>query len=231
MNYDILERNEESLHSLINNYADNEKNIYKTIYEIIKDILEDYYKQSLCEISFPVNIWKIIKKYDIEIIETDLNTDIGFQIARQNGSLRYLADGRIQLYLEASDSDNAKRYILAHEFAHFLMNTAGGAQNAGCGDPMMPKNWEEQTADMIAACLLFPPELVLKKMRSFIDQMKEKNRYPISSAEWLEALSESAQVSSYYTITSYQYIKSFICYLYSIEDSFVTDEKFADLFK
>lgn len=231
MKIDLLREKRTYLEKLGKNGPDNGKQMYQMICNVTAAVLEDHYEKSVSEISFPVDIRGIVKRYEIEIIETDLNTDIGFQAARQNGSLRYLPEDRVQIYLEASDSENAKRYILAHEFCYFLMNTAGDTQNVGCGNPMMPKEWEELTADMMAACLLFPPELVMKKMRSFIDQMGEEKRYPISPVKWLEELSESAQVSLYYTTISYQYIRSFICYLYNADDSVATAGQFAGLFK
>lgn len=210
---------------------DNGRETYEISRVIADAVLQDYYCGIKKQIRFPIDIWGIVRSYGIEIIQTELNSDIGFRIARQNGSLRYLQDGRIQIYLEDSDSDNAKRYILAHEFSHFLLNK-GEKKVAMCySDPMMPKRGEEQIADIMASCLLFPYDLVLEKMLSYINQMRNNNRYPINSADWLQELAETAHVSSYHTIICYQNVKNCICYLYNRNDKIARDVKFSELFK
>ena len=231
MSIDILKEKKEDLSSLREHGINNGQETYEMVMNVTEAVLQDYYEEFGMNLSFPIYIRGIVREYGIEVIETDLNTDIGFQIARHNGSLRYKQEDRIQIFLEASDSENTKRYVLAHEFSHFLMNASNEEKIAGCGDPMMPKKWEEQTADIMATSLLFPVKLVLKKMCSFVDRMKKRNRYPINSAEWLEELSESARVSSYYTIISYQHIKSFVCYLYNANDSDVREGKYSHLLK
>lgn len=216
------------LNKLRGRHWDNEAKICKTINEITHQVIEDYYIQKNQKITFPVDIRGIVKSYGIKITEAYLNLDTGFQIERINGRIVYSDHGECEIRLECMDNENVKRYMLAHEFAHFLM---GDKEKKNCIDPFFPKNSEELIADIMTAYLLFPYELVLLKMKWYVGYMQNSNIYPIDSASWLKALGDSAQVSSYHTIMCYQWVRMYLHYLYKHKDPFVTSEQFQQLFK
>ena len=227
-NEKLLKELRSRTNALRKRHWNNELKIYKTINEITHEVIENFYIQQNRKITFPVDIRGIVESYGIKITEAYLNLDTGFQIERINDRIVYADNVECEIRLEYMDNENVKRYMLAHEFAHFLM---GDKENNNCIDPLFPSNCEEIIADIMAAYLLFPYELVLMRMRSYVEYMKKSNIYPMDSASWLRALGDSAQVSSYHTIMCYQWIRIYLYYLYSHSDSFVTSEEFQCLFK
>ena len=216
------------LDTLRGRHWDNEAKICKTINEIAHQVIEAYYIRENRKITFPIDIRGIVKSYGIKITEVYLNLDTGFQIERINGRIVYSDHGECEITQRSTVNENVKRYMLAHEFAHFLM---GDKEKKNCIDPLFPKNCEELIADIMAAYLLFPYELVLLKMKSYVEYMKRGNIYPIDSVSWLKALGDSAQVSSYHTIMCYQWVRMHLYSLYKYKDPFVTSEQFQQLFK
>ena len=198
---------------------------YTEIAEITNEILKEHYG-SLEQVTFPIDIREIIKKNSIEIISTNLNIDLGFRIDKVNGYLRpSKVNHKIQwrIYIEYNDCEFTKRYILAHEFSHFLLAVYGTGsfvpqqQDAVqyCVTPLIPKKKAELLADMMAAFLMFPCRLVLDEMKIYTEWMRRKNEYPMETAALLRTLGNKAQISSYHTIVCFQYIREYLCFLYS----------------
>lgn len=218
----------DALNALRKNHFQNDFELYKKINLITHQIIETYYSEQKRRIIFPIDIRGIVESYGIKVVDTYLNVDVGFKIERVNSRIVYLDDGSCEIKLEYMDSENVRRYMLAHEFGHFLI---GDKKNENCVDPLFPKYWEELIADIIATFLLFPCELVLLKMKNYTDNMEKGNIYPIDSADWLRVLGDAAQISSYHTIMSYQWIRTYMCYLYNNHDLFATQKRFESLFK
>ena len=186
------------------------------------EILKEYYKTSM-PIIFPIDIRGIVKYYNIHIYETNLNSGIGFRIEKINGYYRKTKTGNHEINLENRDSEFTKRYILAHEFGHFiaaeLLNQENSSMNSYCTDPFFPKRWMEIFSDLVATFLMFPPIQLLSYLEKYTERLKYQNNYPIDSSAWLTDLGRKAQIPLYFTISSYQYIKLYMCWLYNHQDS------------
>lgn len=201
-------------------------NIYVKLNNMASDELMEYYDNVLRKpMAFPIDIRGMVEQHNIHIYETNLNADIGFCVEKINGYYKEWKYRGREINLENRNPESTKRYILAHEFSHFLIGQRRGSgevrKGLHCIDPLFPKNWEEIAADILACFLLFPPDLVLKSLERYAGLMEEQNEYPIDAFEWLKKLGQWAQVSTYFTISSYQHLKFYmykIC-IDSAEDS------------
>lgn len=202
--------------------------------EVARNLLNQYYSKGPI---FPVDIRGLVDFMKIDIYESNLNVDRGFRIEKVNGYLRKNLDGKYAINIQNSDSEFVKRYILSHELSHYLLDCGGstGSESNPCGqkciDPLFAKDWDEMFSDMLAAFILFPPELVLEHLQMYTDQMRKLNRYPLDASEWLRELGQCAQVSYYFTIVSYQSIKFYMCYLYNHNKDDEIIRKYIDFFK
>lgn len=214
-----------------NNIADLKKifcdqvfKIYADTEVITKKVLTAFYGDAT-EVKFPVDIRGIIAKHNIDIAEMDLNLNLGFRMDKVNGYLRcigkYSEDVNLpewRIYIEYSDNEFIKRYILAHEFSHYLMKKEREelmmSTEINCVDPMLPKKKEELLADVMAAYLLMPPNVLLEEMKNYKGKMKENNRYPIDSVTFLRDIGNAVQISTYHAFLCYQYVRYYLCNLY-----------------
>lgn len=188
--------------------------IFDIAQSIASDILNLIYDG---EPEFPIDIRKIVHECGIEIFETNLNPDMGFQLERVNGYLKERND-EWSIFLDAKDGELVKRYILAHELSHYVIDEAKNYHHVQqlkyeqhCIDPLFSQNCDELLSDVLASFLLFPPEATLEYMCEYESILREKNIYPLDSYEWLRMLGQKAQISSYFTIMSYQYLKFYMC--------------------
>ncbi len=179
---------------------------------------------------FPVNIRKIIQKAGIQLYEINMNENMGFQLEKVKGHIRRQENEKWAIYVENDESEYDKRYIMAHEFCHLLIQEMreseeqldGNKSMQYCINPLFSKDKYELFADMMAAFLMFPYESVLECMEDYVEELKKKNTYPMDAFEWMCVLGRHAQISSYYTIISYQYLRHFLREYYSG----IADDKF-----
>lgn len=190
------------------------------------------------EIGFPIDIKKVVKAFGIGICETNLNVDIGFQIERVNGYIKKRTENEWVIYVDSDDSELIKRYIMAHELSHYFLDLTkednGIPQDIleqHCVDPMFSRNWDELLSDVLTAFIMFPPKLVLVYLEQYTNLLRERNIYPIDGFEWLRMLGQKAQVSSYFTIISYQYLKFYLCNLCNKEGENDLIIKYQNFFK
>ena len=94
--------------------------------------------------------------------------------------VRRKSTGGYAINLQNDDSEFTKRYILAHELSHYIMNQAPNqpaekkkAYGQNCIDPLFAKNRDELMADIMSAFLLFPPEKVLESLKKYTEYMKK----------------------------------------------------------
>lgn len=194
---------------------------YTEIYKFTKKILKEYCNKSNITLTFPVNIRGMIAMYGIEIVEMNLNTDIGFRMERINGYLWHITQyspSQWKIYINAPDSEFTKRYVMAHEFSHFLLKQDVQEDcvpiQENCIDPMLPKKKTELLADVMAAYFLMPPELLLDEMCRYREKMRKTNYYPIDAAAFLQDIGCKAQISTYHSFLCYQYVRYYLCCLY-----------------
>lgn len=237
---DLSAETQELITQLAKEGFNNGTNAYFLIEKITYNVLKLYYEDEQ-EIKFPIDIRGIIKAFEIEIMEMDLNVDSGFRIDRVNGYLRspYGQNGW-RIYIDYDDSEFTKRYMLAHEFSHYLLRICtepvATQENVVdyCIDPMLPKKWDELYTDIMAAYFLLPYRSLIEEMAAYADWMKSTNNYPIDAVQLMRTVGNRAQISSYHTFMSYQYRKYYFCYLYNeIEDGEIREwlKKYEMLFK
>lgn len=216
-------KNLNKIKDLKNSFYTNDFKIYNEIESITRSILTEISPEEQT-IKFPVNIRKVIKEHHIDIAEMDLNLDLGFRMDRVNGYLRRLrddSDNGWRIYIEYSDSEFVKRYILAHEFSHYLLKKGEeigeGVTQLHCVDPMLPKKREELLADAMAAYFLLPPTVLLDQMNDYKERMRRSNMYPVDPVAFLRDIGNQAQISTYHTFLCYQYVRYYLCSLYEEE--------------
>lgn len=213
----------EKLNQLIQKNIINGPDMYRIAVDIGQKILEACFNKGY---SVPVDIRKVVEKFGVGIVEADLNVDTGFQLDYVYGYLWRTGKGRWIINVDEKQSEYAKHYIIAHEFSHYVLRQgiepdgAVGKEEGCLGetesyiDPFFPRKWDELLCDMLGAYLLFPPQEVLAYMKAYADNMQKINCYPMDGYEWLRELGQKAQVSAYYTIVSYQYLRSYMCAWY-----------------
>lgn len=196
---------------------DTSNNNYESMLENAKKISEEInsFDCDSGEAKFPIDIRKLIDNYGIFICETDLNRELGFQYEKINGCLRCRKADEWTIFINSEDNESHKRYIMTHELIRFFIlrakeeNTSGKADKSAWyySDPEFSQNVDELMIDMIASFVVFPPKEVLGYMKEYIETLKEQNIYPMDGFEWLRMLGQKAQISSYFTISCYQYLK------------------------
>lgn len=202
------------LNDVINKNIKNEYNIYSAAQEIASEALAKHYKEKK---NFPINIRAILEENSIALHEMNLNTDIGLRIRKINGYLQKTSDDKWEIYVHNGDSEFSKRYIMAHEFSYYLLYENLGRKELWtpthhCVDPLFAEHGEDLICDVIASFILFPPELVLDSLSKYKNIMEKKSQYPMDAFEWLRILGQHAQISSYFTIISYQHLKFYMYY-------------------
>lgn len=191
-------------------------NLYKKIIEITSDILKKSYG-SLENVEFPINIRKIIQEHNITIFETYLNPlDNFFSINKEEGYLRpiYGDDGNVEkwrIYIDYEMSEFVKRYAMTEAFVHYYLKTECKYlelnARASCGSQLksIKKTKKDPIVQMMVSFLLFPPCLVLKEIKKYIESERE-NRYNKDMLFFMNDLSLVAQVPTMNTIASMQYL-------------------------
>lgn len=204
--------------------------VYRTLQSVADEIQKEYYcgKET---IKFPIDIRRIVDKCGINLYEVNLNVDTGFQLERIRGYIRRKdikecsADNyekQCEIYIDRNDNEETKRYVIAHEFCHYILDkilfvSSGMSGLRCCVDPLFSKEPVEIYTDIMAAFLLFPPCSVLDCMKSYCTKMRDNNKYPIDVSEWMRVLGQHAQVSTHYTIICYQHLKVYLTDFYQSE--------------
>lgn len=183
------------------------------------------------ESEYPVNVRRIVKRFGLGICETNLNVDLGFRVEKVNGYLHRKCDGGYVINLHSGDSEYYKRYYMAHVLCRYLLRNADPVKSGvNYADPLFSKDRMDITADIVSAFLLFPPKRVMEYFVEFADVMKKKNEYPIDATGWIHFLAENAQISFYHTLSCYQHLKAYFCYLYDSDPGNELFDAYKDFF-
>ena len=123
----------------------------------------------------PVDLNKLARKQDIREIRVDDKV--------LNGELRRLNSGGYMVRLDGRDSENRRRFTLAHEIAHTLLIAKGGTAAIDCADEQI-----ENLCDLAAAELLIPSALLrreqLKLDLGSIFFLASKFKCSLEAAAW-----------------------------------------------
>lgn len=133
--------------------------------------------------SIPVNVAEIAQAHDIPIIEDELNDISG--IFEPKGSAGII-------YVNASHSDNRKRFSIAHELGHYFLSHCDGIHidkihrddNSSSG--MFPNEIEANN---------FAAELLMPRTHVEVEVEKLLNQGTVNKEEIIAALSGAFQVS------------------------------------
>jgi hypothetical protein len=123
----------------------------------------------------PVELGKLARRQDIREIRVDDKV--------LNGELRRLKSGGYMVRLDGRDSENRRRFTLAHEIAHTLLIAKDGTLAIDCADEQI-----ENLCDLAAAELLIP-NVLLRRERLHLDLgciffLASKFKCSLEAAAW-----------------------------------------------
>ncbi len=139
----------------------------------------------------PIPIEKIARDKGLPIVETSLSADI-------SGAL-ILTPGANGIAVNVSHSPNRRRFTIAHELAHFLLEHKGVEDHVDWqftvirrdGTSSEASDNQEIEANFFAANLLMPKEFIRFDMEEALSYKGEPN----ASDAFVESLAEKYQVS------------------------------------
>lgn len=202
--------------------------VYLVAFRNTKRILDDFRQRMLLK-SRATDIRGLVEMAGIEIIEKPLasfNDRFSHETSGYLDCYDYKKDEfQWTIYVNNALGDLTKRYIIAHELAHFLIKGNKEVQEVYtryCVSPLFPKDMEEQLCDIVASFLLMPIDSVLDLMKEYIAR---RNNEKIDTFEWLRFLGCQMGVSDYHTVICYQNVRYLGGFLYSSK-SRIYDEKY-----
>lgn len=218
----------EALHRVFSDMVKNAYRIHGTCYEKLR---ECYHKG---EITLPIDIEMVARKMNIKIEYDNLNFVNADPIDRNIAQLQYDKEGEFiiqKIVLDNSVSkkkagplSNLEKYAVAYELGKTIVREEMPDGNSDIFDlninsqpyalPRLSAQLENFEYEMCAIFLLLPMELFLEEFKSYIEEIEE---HPVLMDDWIEHLSEKAEIPNYQLINGYQYIK-FIAYQYYKEN-------------
>lgn len=218
----------EELHRIFSDMVESAYRIHETCYEKLQECYQEK------EITLPIDIEMVARKMNVQIEYDKLNFVNADPIDRNIAQLRYERWGEsvIQIIVldnsvskkKAGPLSNLEKYAVAYELGKtivreempdaesnlFMLNL----KSRPCSLPRLSTKLENFEYEMCAIFLLLPMELFLEEFDSYIEEIEE---HPILMDDWIEHLSEKAEIPNYQLINGYQYIK-FIAYQYYKEN-------------
>lgn len=194
---------------------------YLLVYQKVNETLKNCYQDGLTQLS-SIDIKKVAESLEIKVVEKILGSTkdtFSNEVMGYLDGFNYSGKGiQWSIYVNEDLGDLTKRYVIAHELAHFLLNDNkdGYSYTQYCIGSMLPSNSEEHLCDIAASFLLMPIEIVLDLMKSYIDENKNKK---IEGNKWLMFLGRRLGISDYYTIVFYQNIKYLASILYKYQNN------------
>lgn len=136
-----------------------------------------------------LDIVDFVRKLGFSVGNAELEeNDDGFLIVQPNG-IDGLNDRIIGV--NSKRSYEFKRFIIAHEFAHFILHYSGGSAYLH-RENKKGKNEEENEADFFAATLLMPKESFLREYNNLKESGLENNAIGVQLASIYKVPLESA---------------------------------------
>ncbi|MDO4327465.1 MAG: ImmA/IrrE family metallo-endopeptidase [bacterium] len=201
---------QEQLFNLVEGWEGWLKNIYITLYNKATEILNKTEKSKFNS-KLAVDIREIIKEHEIELIEKKGISRSLYFFNETAGYLDYMGSGNggraYTIFLEDDQDELSKRYVIAHEFAHFLFMDPDSTRVKCCPNMIFFTSQEEQLCDIMAAFLLMPIESVLKLLEEYSQERKRNGQGLIYTNEWLRHLAYHFKLSDYHVILCYQHIR------------------------
>ncbi len=218
----------EALHRIFSDMVENAYRIHETCYER----LQDCYQRK--EIALPIDIEMVARKMNVQIEYDNLNFGNADSIDRNIAQLRYEKKGEFiiqKIVLDNSVSkkkagplSNLEKYAVAYELGKTIVREKVPDDNSNLfmlnlnsrpyALSRLSAQLENFEYEMCAIFLLLPMELFLEEFNSYIEEIEE---HTVLMDDWIEHLSEKAEIPNYQLINGYQFIK-FIAYQYYIEN-------------
>lgn len=204
------------------------KEIYLNSFCYAKEILQNQTSNEQ-RISFDraTDIRAIAKSFNINIVEIGMNRDHEIFRHALPGYLDYYdyKPNKFSwtIYVNKTMGDLTKRYIIAHELAHFFIkhpSYKGGIKY--CANPLFPKTSEEQMCDLLASFLLMPIEKVFDIMTEYIENHRTNDL--LDMYEWLRYLGCELGISDYHTITCFQNVRYLAGIIYEIKGNYIYNQ-------
>ena len=149
------------------------------------------------KIELPIAINDVAEKLGLTIRAKNLNLanprKHNQRIGELNGS---------DIYIEEMADWDVKRFAIAHEIGHYLVDIGGGPAQYSL--PLLASNSNELLADVYALFLLVPFKLFLDEFNIYIKNIDE---LPININHWWKRLSFKAEIPYYNIASGYAYFK------------------------
>lgn len=117
--------------------------------------------------SYPVKIVELCEKQGIKVFEEYLPKEVSGFIIIQEDNFRDYDTGKL-IVINLSDSARRRRFTIAHELAHYLLHRDTRSELYAHRDAGQ-NNRMEQEANLFAANILMPEDLVKKALENISD--------------------------------------------------------------
>jgi len=175
--------------------------IYVILYAISKIVMDETRSKTM------VPIKSLIMSEKIEIYERNLSTVDDNFVNELLGTLEKI-QGEWRIYINQEIGSLTKRYVMAHEFSHYIVNSIETIdESENCTNVLFPLNTGEQICDIISSFLLLPFGTVVKLLNTYIDNRRKEYGSPVNLDEWIQYLGNEMGLTEYHTILSYQNIR------------------------
>lgn len=179
-------------------------NIYVATDKILKYALKDNFKKGAM-----VDIRSVVKCFGLEVSESEMHSNRNYF---ENEVMGFIDVYKNQesckgtIYINRALGDLSKRYVIAHEFAHYFFRNMGDEKRNYCIKVLFPGTIVEQFCDIMAAFLLMPIESVLILLKEYVDLKREEGVCPVPAEGWMRYLGYNLKVSDYHVVVSYQHV-------------------------
>lgn len=182
---------------------------------------------------FPIDVEALAEALGIPLVEEELNVYVNAKcINRKIGQIvidrDFFSNKKTGIiYLDEMAALSSKRYAIAHEIVHYLMNyQESGYYEDYCIMPMCPKDVEEILADIFAIFLLIPVSLFFREFQDYVIWRSKEERTPVTTEDWIKYLAERSLLSEYYVAYGYQQLRYVAYWIYQ---AWYDDEKNEDM--
>lgn len=196
------------------------ESMYLRIYIITRAIYKEVFQEDSGK-SY-VDILEIAKYFHINVIDRELNSEQDIFMNEISGFLDEYdyEQGNYQwsIYVNHNIGDISKRYVIAHELSHYILNRSKHSHNTKyCINPLFPTSKEEQICDLMSSFFLMPILMVLEVLDTYIAEKKRNGRTPIDIYDWMRHLAYEMKVPEFLVTTCYQNIRYLGGILYNKE--------------
>lgn len=215
--------------------------IYKAIYKCTYRLIEEF---SLWDDKIGmINVRLLAEKNGIQIQDQLMQSEkpiISDEILGYYNGF-YLNSTDKEIYVNSNLSEVFKRYVIAHELAHYFMKIENVTKGY-CMNMIFPVNGMERLCDLFSAFLLMPFEKVLVLWEKFRKENESTGGALPDTYSWLKYLAFNFGVTEYHAAIMYYDIRALGGILYELyydenelsvreEDWMPNIEKYEEFFK